>query len=206
MDRDSNTDGPADAAPRENTEPTARRQRSTAPIDAAEVARALKLLVPAGDEVPEVVEVRILDGVVGSDNRQHPVHFGYFDDPAKLIEALQSVRRAKGIYFTPNPVALALLARAENRIRRAGKGDTTSDGDITARCFLLIDCDPVRPAGISSTDAEHDAALARATEIAEQLQAEGWPEPIAADSGNGGHLLFDIDLPTNDDGLVQRCL
>ncbi len=34
----------------------------------------------------------------------------------------------------------------------------------------------------------------------------GWPEPILADSGNGAHLLYRIDLPANDDGLVKRVL
>jgi hypothetical protein len=35
---------------------------------------------------------------------------------------------------------------------------------------------------------------------------QGWPTPILADSGNGGHLLYALDLPVDDGGLVQRCL
>lgn len=35
---------------------------------------------------------------------------------------------------------------------------------------------------------EHAQALARARDIGETLAAEGWPEPIVADRGNGGHL------------------
>ncbi len=38
------------------------------------------------------------------------------------------------------------------------------------------------------------------------MKSLGWPDPIAADSGNGWHLLYHIDLPAIDDGLVQRCL
>src|SRR5262249_57025876 len=36
----------------------------------------------------------------------------------------------------------------------------------------------------------------------------GWPAPVEADSGNGAHLLYRIDLANNDGaaGLVQGCL
>ena len=100
-----------------------------------------------------------------------------------------------------------MLARAANRIRKADKGGTTSDGDIVARHWLLIDCDPQRPAGISATDAEHDAAVERCRQIWSELHYNhGWPEPIGADSGNGAHLLYRVDLPVDDGGLIQRCL
>src|SRR5207247_1842544 len=82
--------------------------------------------------------------------------------------------------------------------------------DILKRRWLLIDFDPVRPTGISSTDAEHEAALKRAREVRAWLIEQGVPgnAMVLADSGNGAHLLVRIDLP-NDGGsrdLVQRCL
>ena len=43
-------------------------------------------------------------------------------------------------------------------------------------------------------------------EIVAYLTANGWPPPIVADSGNGGHAMYRIELPTDDGGLVQRCL
>jgi putative DNA primase/helicase len=64
----------------------------------------------------------------------------------------------------------------------------------------------VRPAGIAASDEEHAAALQRAIDIDEWLQAQGWPAGVYADSGNGGHLLFRLDLPVDDGGLVERCL
>jgi hypothetical protein len=64
----------------------------------------------------------------------------------------------------------------------------------------------VRPAGISSTDAEHDAALELARHVVEKLTAEAWPHPIYADSGNGAHLMYSINLPAEDGGLLKRCL
>ena len=64
----------------------------------------------------------------------------------------------------------------------------------------------MRPAGISSTNEEHQAALDFASTIRDHLAAIGWPEPILADSGNGAHLLYRIDLPAEDGALVERCL
>jgi hypothetical protein len=78
------------------------------------------------------------------------------------------------------------------------------------RRWILIDCDPVRPSGISSTDAEHGAALARARTIRDALVADGWPSAgiVLADSGNGGHVLARVDLPNDKESftLVQRAL
>ncbi|NLA39108.1 MAG: hypothetical protein GX882_06975, partial [Methanomicrobiales archaeon] len=68
--------------------------------------------------------------------------------------------------------------------------------------------DPVRPSGVSSTDAEHAAAIDAAGRIAGYLAGQGFPEPLIADSGNGAHLLYRIDL-ANDEaatGLVKGVL
>lgn len=170
-------------------------------IDYNEVERALAVFLPAG----QTTEVRALDAVLTGDRRTVNAT-GYFNNPAALLAALKSIFAAKGIYFIPNAVDPALLARASNRIKTAAKGDATTDANIVCRRWLLIDCDAKRPSGISATDAEHAAAMERAKAIAECLTAAGWPEPVTADSGNGAHLLYRIDLPADDGGLVQRCL
>jgi hypothetical protein len=171
-------------------------------VDAAEVRRALALLLPAG----QVTELRILGAVTTTDRWPHTAS-GYFDDASKLSEALNSVRAAKSCYIIPNVVNPTLLARAANRIRKADKGGTTSDNDIVGRYWLLVDCDPVRASGISATDDEHKAALGRCEMIRSELHHNcGWPEPIIADSGNGGHLLYRIDEAVADHGLIERCL
>lgn len=169
--------------------------------DPQAIADALRVILEPG----QVTELRALDAVTAADRRPH-VESGYFDDPRKLAEAIAGIIRAKGIYFIPNPVNPALLARAANRVRAAGREPTTADHDVIARRWLLIDCDPVRPAGISSSDAEHDAAHQRARAITAALREQGCPDPLAADSGNGFHLLYRVDLPADDGGLVQRCL
>jgi hypothetical protein len=169
--------------------------------DPKAIAEAIRLIVGPG----QVTELRALEATTAADRYPHTAA-GYFDDADKLAAAVGAIRTAKGIYFIPNQVNPALLARANNRLRKAPKGESTQDGDILRRRWLLIDVDALRPSGISATDAEHEAAIDRARDIFAFLRDQGWPDPIAADSGNGGHLLYRIDLPADDGGLVQRCL
>ena len=143
----------------------------------------------------QVVEVRALTDQF--------THSGYFNDPAALIRAVEPLdadNSVHGIYVTLNEVNPALLSRRANRIKmRLGKKDsTTSDADILRRRWLPIDIDPLRPSGVSSTDEEHELALAKADEVARWIAGLGFPDPVRADSGNGAHLLYRIDLPNDE--------
>lgn len=151
-----------------------------------------------------MLELRALARVHG----QHHTTSGYFDDHLALMRAAcERSGRDTGVYVTINPVHPALLARGpKNTLRRASSGDTTGDRDVRQRRSLLIDVDPVRPAGISSSHEEHAAAIALSRTIRTELRGLGWPEPILADSGNGGHLIYAVDLPVDDGGLVRRVL
>ena len=175
-------------------------------FNAAEAASALKYIFRSGD----VFEIRALDAQTTSYSRPHTVS-GYFDyehiDAAVKLLA-RDIRFARGIYYTPNPVNGALLARACNRLRDMGPRDTgTADKDIPRRRWLLIDCDAVRPSGISSSDAEHAAAEAKALEIRDGLASMGFPDPVRIDSGNGAQLMYRIDLGGGDEickGILQQ--
>ncbi|MDO9035870.1 MAG: hypothetical protein Q7U51_11780, partial [Methanoregula sp.] len=168
---------------------------------ADEVLTAARTLITPG----QVVEVRAItdDGIAS----------GYFDSPEELaakVATLDGVPSVQGVYVTLNPVNPALLSRRSNRIKmRLGKKDvTTADSDIVKRQWLPVDVDPVRPSGVSSTEAEHAAAIAKAQRIAEYLTGMGWPAPVLADSGNGAHLLYRIDLSNDNESrdLVKGCL
>jgi len=154
-----------------------------------EILRAVGILAGGG-----VVEVRALaDGAT---------HSGYFDDYgalARAVEALDADPEVSGVYITLNSVNPDLLARRANRIkmRLSRKDATTADADIVRRRWFPVDIDPVRPSGVSSTEEEHAAALAAAGRIAAFLAEQGFPEPLVADSGNGAHLLYRIDLPND---------
>jgi hypothetical protein len=147
-----------------------------------------------------VVELRVLGTIRGTVS-------GYFDDLNELVEFAKRWSGQGSVYVTLNPVAPELLARAKNRCINYAK-HTTADNDIAHRRWFGIDFDPKRPAGISSTDAEHEAALDRAKACRKQLREEGWPEPMFADSGNGAHLVYAVDLPNEEEStrLIQGCL
>ena len=127
---------------------------------------------------------------------QYKTLSGYYNDPAVLVKdvAMLETKRFPGIYWTPNPVNTALLARANNNLKKYAK-HTTADTDVLGHRWLMIDLDPKRPSGISSSEAEHQAALDLARHMRSELLKDGWPEPILSDSGNGAHLLPRIDLP-----------
>jgi hypothetical protein len=170
-------------------------------VSVDEVSRSLHAILEPG----EVTEVRAL-GVSTADHRWTHVVSGYFDDLDKLAEAVRRIESYQGIYFIPNPVDPAVIARAHNRVRKIEKQSLTSDREIIRRRWLLIDIDPVRASGISSSTEEHQIALDAAREMRIVLSEEGWPSPIIADSGNGSHLLYRIDLPVDDNELVKRTL
>jgi len=136
---------------------------------------------------------------------------GYFNsrDAFSAATGQTSGQDAVGVYMTLNPVNPALLARGINRI--IDNIDTsTNDQDVQALRRLLIDVDPERPSGISASNEEQVAAIARRDEIRTFLRDSlGWGEPLAVtSSGNGGGLIYDIDLPNDAPSveLVQQAL
>lgn len=148
------------------------------------------------------VELRALDVTRrGSRTTHTETAFYRFEDlDAMARDALQLDHRARGVYFTLNPVhPNAYLSPASK---------ATADLDVLARRWLLIDCDPVRTADLSATDTEKAAAEAIARTVRDHLRSLGWPDPILADSGNGWHLLYRIDLPNDDASrdLIRGCL
>jgi hypothetical protein len=166
-----------------------------------EVINALEIILKSG----QITELRALE-VSTADYRRPHVVSGYFDNSPAMVRAASAIFNAKGIYFIPNPINPALLARAMNRVHPVEKEPLTSDADILSRRWLPIDADPVRPSGISSSEMEHEAALEKVREIRDALTEDGWPAPILADSGNGGHALYRIELPAHDGRLVKQAL
>ncbi len=167
--------------------------------DPMEISRGLDVLFDHGD----VIELRAFKG-----NRRCTVS-GYFDDFDLLASAAVNVSHtAGGVYVVLNEIKPELLARRCNHCEDFAS-TTTADDQITRQRWLPIDVDAKRPAGISSSEEEHEAAIQKARDIRTFLVKRlGWPEPVAADSGNGGHLLFKIDLPNDHQAteLVQKCL
>jgi P4 family phage/plasmid primase-like protien len=162
--------------------------------DPDEITRAVDLLF----ERNTVVELRILNAEGGG------MVSGNFDGehrPNMVEAATEWSGKAPAVYFTLNPVDPTLLARSWNRVKKYVK-HMAADSDILRRVWLLLDFDPERKSDVSSTDAEHEAAIARARDVRDFLRSLGWPDPILASSGNGAHLLYRIDLPNDQESTT----
>ncbi len=159
-----------------------------------------------------IVELRALN-VPDRPGGYRATHLGWFAPNTYVQAARHAVeldtRGASGVYLTLNPVNPALSARANGRVKQASKETpATGDADIAQRQWLPLDFDPVRPTGISATDEEKALAFELADAVALWLSEQGWPDPVIADSGNGAHLLYLVDLPadTGARDLVRDCL
>jgi hypothetical protein len=185
----------------------------TPAADLAEIRRGLQVYCQQG----LVYELRALGtGIEGKG-----VTFGYYDDLDRMAEDVASLSgKARGIYFTPNPVNPDLLQHSPNHLKRfirsnleeGNQGNAlTYDADIMRRRWLLVDFDPVRSNGIKgspATDAEEQAAINQGRALRDWLRSLGWPDPLIVASGKGCQLSYPIDLPNDDESqiLVERCL
>lgn len=173
--------------------------QATPSADVAQIQGTLRLLVEPGS----IVELRVPGTHRGTLS-------GYFNDFHRLASTCARYSGiAPGIYITINPVNSDLLARAKNRTVAYAK-HTTTDTHILRRRWILIDFDPVRPSGISSTDEEREAALDWAMGLQAFLVSLDFHKEsmVLADSGNGEHLLLRVNLPNDAEctDLVEKCL
>ncbi len=136
---------------------------------------------------------------------------GFFDDREAFIAAVAPITGADaaGVYLTLNPVDTALFTRSPNRLASRPIA-ATRDADIIRRSRFLIDVDAANPADTSATSDERADALARRDDIRTWLrEALGWRDAhVVTSSGNGGGLVFQIDLPNDERSrdLIRRVL
>ena len=124
---------------------------------------------------------------------------GYFDAEHRQDLAQHAARLNKAgaaVYINLNPIDPQLLGRYANRIEKYATA-TATDKDVTRRRWLLLDFDPKRPKDTAATPAQLEAAKSLARESYRYLSSLGWPNPVTAESGNGVHLLYPVDLPND---------
>ena len=160
--------------------------------DIGQIARAIDCLFGKDD----IIELRALHtkGRARTDA-------GYFDGEHRDNLAGEAVRLSAAeaaVYVTLNPLNPQLLSRCKNRVQDFAK-KTATDTNVTRRRWLLLDFDPQRLTDTSATDEQLAAAKACAKRCYTALKEKGWPEPTAAMSGNGYHLLYPVDLPNDDE-------
>lgn len=170
-------------------------------IDADQMHQTIRLFMEQG----QTVELRGRD--VPDEHGRRRMLRGYFRDTEKLAAHAEGLARRGGIVeITLNPLLPATWSRCADRVEVVAAGTPTAgEADVAERRWLLIDVDPIRPSDVSATDAEKAEALRRALDIRDALRAEGWPDPVVADSGNGVHLIYRVSLPASSD-LPRRCL
>lgn len=164
-------------------------------IDRHELVRALTVIHKG-----KLFEIRI----VGS----RDTYSGYFKDPEICAEQIQRLgENNANVYFTLNLLDPSLYNR-QQQDKLIKSRTTTSDNDVMCFNFLLIDLDPVRPAGIGSNYEQLGQAHVMAQRIYKSLKAMGFTDPIAAMSGNGWHLLYRIKLVNNEQNkeMLKDCL
>ena len=167
-------------------------------IDAEEVKKAITTL----QQPEDVFEIR----VIGTTKKD--ILSGYFRDADTLLAALDTIDlRQRNVYITLGKVKEECFARSQSE-RFLKNPQTSSDSEIISYRWLFIDFDPVRSAGISSSDQELLVAEAMAEEVRCYLRELNFEEPVYALSGNGYHLLYRIDIPNDEQGrdLVAKCL
>jgi len=156
-------------------------------------------------ELGGFTEVRVLEAIQNGQNKNYKkTYAGFFDNADALVFELSKFSFFMGAYFIFNKLNVGLLSRSYNHFKAGESG--TGDKDIERRIWLLIDIDPVRPSRTSASDEKKLAAKNVANAVCNYLTSIGWADPICADSGNGFHLLYPIDLPTDDGELVKSCL
>jgi putative DNA primase/helicase len=164
--------------------------------DAAEIMRSLSVLHGPND----VIEVRA--PYKGSRKR---IDAGCFDGlhREEAVAAIVKLNeRGASPYIPLNVIDPQLLARHNNRIEEFA-GATATDANVLRRQWLLVDLDPCRPKDTSATAEQLELVFKRAEAIFRFLVVEcGWTKPVSADSGNGLHLLFRIDLPVDEHSLA----
>jgi KaiC/GvpD/RAD55 family RecA-like ATPase len=131
----------------------------------------------------ELVEIRILDP---ASKRSYS---GYFTDIETILREIKPYEMCN-LYFTLNIINPACYSREQHdRISQRPKS-TTSDAEIIARKWCLIDIDCEKPADTNSSDAEKELAKDVVNNVYKFLRDEGFEQPVVCDSANGFHLLY----------------
>lgn len=166
-------------------------------IDEAEIRKAIAIFHPDGREF----EVRLVDGKKWN-------MAGVFNSADALIEAFKNPRIHPGAnaYMTLNRLHEACYARDHHDRFIEYVNPTVGDNDVIGYDWMLVDVDPKRPAGTSSTNEQLKGSRETARRILEYLKGRGWADPIIGHSGNGTHLIYKIALSTDRKELVHDAL
>ena len=168
-------------------------------LDTSNINKAVHLLHSSG----ELFEVRMINGSYNAS--------GYFTSADTAIKALQDFRpswnsrtptaKASNIFITLNPINMSCYSRKQHDCFIESANPTTKDNEVTALHWLLIDLDPKRLSGVSSSEEELKLAKQKSKIIRDFMSNRGFAEPICAMSGNGVHLVYRFDVPNTPENV-----
>ena len=169
-------------------------------LDTKNLSNAIHLLHTDG----ELFEIRLINGSYNAS--------GYFTNADTAIKALQDFRpnwnsrtptaKASNIFITLNPIDMSCYSRKQHDHFIENVTPTTKDNEITALNWLLIDLDPKRISGVSSSDAELTLAKEKSNTIRSFMSERGFKEPIRAMSGNGIHLVYRFNVKNTEENVA----
>lgn len=168
-------------------------------FDEKQLRKTIALMKPDG----QLFEVRLIFN-------NKAMFSGYFTGADELISAFRelNVQGECNVYITLNSINPACYDRQQKNIFCRNAKITTSDNDIVGYDWLMIDLDPKRPSGTSSTDEELQEAKELGNKVFQFMRNLGFSKPLFANSGNGVHLLYKIRLKNTKENqeLVKKCL
>lgn len=154
-------------------------------FDESEVRKSIELMKPDG----QLFEIRVI-----YDKKSDNVS-GYFTSADKLIEELKKIPKKGGnVYITLNELNDACYSRTQKDVLQKFTTASTSDNDVVAFQWLMIDLDPIRPKGTSSSEEQIRLARDKGNAVYKFMSQVGFEKPLMAMSGNGVHLLYKIYL------------
>lgn len=168
-------------------------------LNEKEIRKTIALMKPDG----QLFEVRVIYG-------NKAMYSGYFTNADDLMRAFDELRNFAdcNVYITLNSINEACFDRVQKKRFEKNAKTTTSDNDIVGYDWLMIDLDPKRPSGTSSTDEQIKKAKEQGNKIYQFMQNLGFSKPLFANSGNGVHLLYRIRLKNSDENrkLIEMSL
>lgn len=147
----------------------------------------------------QLVEIRLIasDGRTGS---------GYFSDPQTMIDAVRPYVEDYSVYFTINSLQSDCSGKPQRDKIVLRARNTTTDGEIIGRDWVLLDLDSRRVSGVNATEEQLGFAKKKANEVYKFLRDNGFNEPVVICSGSGVHLYLRCALKNSEENnaLIKR--
>ena len=146
---------------------------------------------------------------IGNVDGKHRSYSGWFASVGGLMSALEQMEHLNlNWYFVFNKIDFYQL---DGKMKKgfcvekfAMSNHCICDIDIVRRKWVMLDFDPVRPSGTSSTFEQLSYASMTAKKVWDFLFHNGFYDYVGCVSGNGYHIMLPCDLEANEqtDNLV----